>query len=113
MFVDGLMLRGSGTSLTQPPGIADASFFFAGEASPIAEDAPPSSAAEQAKKEAEKAADSNDPDLFVDCMCIEGLCLRGSIRAPGMHRVSFFDHSPPVPVFGLPHQTMRITFRRV
>ena len=40
-----------------------------------------------------------------------------SISAPGMHRASFFDHSPPVPVFGVcgksfppPHQRICGTF---
>ena len=31
---------------------------------------------------------------------------RGSISAPGMRRASFFDQSPPVPVFAPPHQTI-------
>ena len=33
-------------------------------------------------------------------------CLRGSMSAPGACRASFFDHSPPVPVFAPPHQTI-------
>ena len=31
---------------------------------------------------------------------------RGNISAPGTRRASFFDHSPPVPVFAPPHQTI-------
>ena len=34
----------------------------------------------------------------------------GSISAPGAHRASFFDHSPPVPVFAPPHRTIGSTF---
>ena len=30
---------------------------------------------------------------------VKGKILRGSVSAPGTHRASFFDRSPPVPVF--------------
>ena len=36
--------------------------------------------------------------------------LWGSISAPGAHRASLFDHSPPGPVFASPHQTILSTF---
>ena len=38
------------------------------------------------------------------------LGLWGSISAPGARWASFVDHSPPVPVFAPPHQTIWSTF---
>ena len=35
---------------------------------------------------------------------------RGGISAPGARQASFFDHSPPVPIFAPPHQTIWSTF---
>ena len=35
---------------------------------------------------------------------------RGSISVPGARLASFFDHSPPVPVFAAPHPTIWSTF---
>ena len=40
----------------------------------------------------------------------QGMVLWGCIIAPGARRASFFYHSPPVPVFAPPHQTIWRTF---
>ena len=37
--------------------------------------------------------------LDSDSICNSTSSSRGSISAPGARRASFFDHSPPVPVF--------------
>ena len=43
-------------------------------------------------------------------MTSSGFLSWGSISAPGARRASFFNHSPPVPGFALPHQTIWSTF---
>ena len=38
-------------------------------------------------------------DILLHLFELPPQALRGSVRAPGARRASFFDHSPPVPVF--------------